>query len=62
MIWSNAAAAPLIPRPGRVAGVEKPNPGSDGMTTWNASSGRPPCASGSTSGPIILVNSTNELG
>ena len=38
MIWSNAAAARLMPRPVRVAGVEKPNPGSDGMTTWNASS------------------------
>ena len=62
MIWSNAAADSRIAQPGRVTGVEKPNPGSDGMTTWNASSARPPCASGSTSGPIIRVDSTNELG
>ena len=49
-------------QPGCVTGVENPKPGSDGTTTWNASSARPPCASGSTSGPIIRVDSTNELG
>src|SRR6266511_1172718 len=62
MIWSNAVAVRWTFQPGELSGVEKPNPGGDGMTTWKASSARPPCAAGSTSGPIIRVNSTNELG
>ncbi len=62
MIWSNARAVRATSQPGALSGVENPNPGIDGMTTWKASSARPPCATGSTSGPIIRVNSTNELG
>ncbi len=62
MILSNAAADSAIAQPCLGPGVEKPNPGNDGTTTWKASSARPPYASGSTSGPIILVDSTNELG
>ncbi len=62
MISSNASPVRCRPQPGDVVGVENPKPGSDGMTTWNASSRRPPCDSGSTSGPIIRLNSTNELG
>ena len=41
---------------------EKPNPGSDGHTTWKASSARPPCAVGSVSGPMTLPNSTTDPG
>ncbi len=62
MIRSKADADSLIAQPGALTGVENPNPGSEGTTTWNASSGLPPCATGSTSGPIIRVASTNELG
>src|SRR5262245_11717452 len=41
---------------------ENPNPGSDGQTTWNASSGLPPWAAGSVSGPITLWNSYTDPG
>ena len=41
---------------------EKPYPGSDGTTTWKASSARPPCASGAVSRGITSRNSTTEPG
>jgi hypothetical protein len=41
---------------------EKPNPGSDGATTWKASAASPPWAVGSVSGSITLWNSTIEPG
>jgi hypothetical protein len=62
MIASKARAVRATSQPGDPSGVENPKPGIDGMTTWNASSARPPCPTGSTRGPIIRVNSTNELG
>ena len=34
--------------------AEKPKPGSEGQTTWKASAGLPPCATGSTSGAITF--------
>ena len=43
------------------SGAENPKPGSDGMTTSNASAGSAPCATGSVSGPIKGRNSKNEL-
>ena len=42
--------------------AEKPKPGSEGQTTWKASAGLPPCATGSTSGAITFWNSTIEPG
>jgi hypothetical protein len=44
------------------SGVLKPKPGIDGMTTWKASSARPPWATGSVSGPTRSRKSTNEPG
>ena len=49
-------------QPAWTTGVLNPNPGIEGTTTWNASSARPPCASGSVSGPIMSRNSANEPG
>src|SRR5215204_3785986 len=43
-------------------GTENPKPGSEGATTWKASAGSPPWARGSVSGPMMLRNSTTELG
>jgi len=40
---------------------ENPNPGTDAATTWKARAGSPPCARGSVSGPMSLVNSTIEF-
>ena len=37
---------PPVSQPGSASGPEKPKPGSDGATTWNASAGSPPCARG----------------
>ena len=51
-----------VPQPGRVGLPLKPKPGSDGQTTWKASSGLPPCATGSVSGPMTLKNSTTDPG
>ncbi len=57
------AAIVQSPPPGAGAiGVLKPKPGIDGTTTWNASSARPPCATGSVSGPMRSRNSANEPG
>ena len=50
------------PQPVAVGLPEKAKPGSDGQITWNASSALPPCAVGSTSGPMTLWNSTIEPG
>ena len=50
------------PQPVVVGLPEKPKPGSDGQTTWNASAASPPCAVGSVSGSITLWNSTIEPG
>ena len=41
---------------------ENPNPGSDGITTSNASSAEPPWATGSVSGPMSRKKSMTELG
>jgi len=47
----------------RSAGLsEKPKPGSDGATTWNASSALPPCVAGSVKGPMTLKNSITDPG
>ena len=43
-------------------GLDHPNPGSDGTTTSNASSGSPPDAPGSVRGPITSWNSQNVHG
>jgi hypothetical protein len=50
---ANAFAIRALSQPGSVAGPEKPYPGRDGTTTWNARDGSPPCDRGSVSGPII---------
>jgi len=50
------------PNPGDRGLSEKPYPGIDGATTWNASSASPPWATGSVNGPMILVNSAIEPG
>ena len=50
-----------LPHPS-VAGVEKPYPGSDGITTSKAWAGSPPWLRGSVSGPMTRRNSTGELG
>ena len=42
--------------------AEKPWPGSDGMTRWNASSAAAPCAVGSVSGSMIFSCSMIEPG
>lgn len=47
-----AFAERLTPHPASWTGVENPNPGSDGTTTWNRSD----------SGPITLVKSAGEPG
>src|SRR5947208_1982598 len=45
-----------------VVGPENPNPGSAGITTWNASEAWPPYDTGSVSGPIRSRNSTIDPG
>jgi hypothetical protein len=42
--------------------VEKPKPGSEGLTRWTASPGSPPCAAGSVRGPMRCGNSRNDPG
>ena len=59
---ANAFAIRALSQPGSVVGPEKPYPGRDGTTTWNARDGSPPCARGSVSGPIIPANSSTEPG
>src|SRR5215217_9678197 len=39
-----------------------PKPGIDGATTWKASAATPPWETGSVRGPIMVRNSTTELG
>ena len=51
-----------MPQPVRVGLPLKPNPGSDGHTTWNASDADPPWATGSVSGPMTFRNSSTEPG
>ena len=51
-----------MPHPASVGLSLQPKPGSDGQTTWNASDASPPCAVGSTSGPITSWNSTTDPG
>jgi hypothetical protein len=53
MSVSKARATRARVQPRSVTGVLNPNPGREGTTTWKASSARPPCATGSTSGPIM---------
>src|SRR6185369_11520639 len=50
------------PHPGVVGRPEKPKPGSEGATTWNASAASPPKAVGFVSGSKTLWNSTIEPG
>ena len=57
-----ASAIRSIPQPTRVGLSLKPNPGTDGQTTWKASAASPPCAVGSVSGPRTFRNSTIEPG
>jgi hypothetical protein len=54
---AHARAIRLIAQPGPDRGVEKPYPGIDGTTTWNAGP-----STGSVSRPMSRRNSTNELG
>ncbi len=49
-------------QPGCSSGTEKPCPGTDGATTWNASAGSAPYDRGSVSGPMISRNSATEPG
>src|SRR5690606_6311291 len=58
----DAGHGPGAPSAGSLSGVLKPNPGIEGMTTWKASSARPPWATGSVSGPIMSRKSRNEPG
>ena len=57
----HAPAMRIGSQPG-CSGCENPNPGIDGITTWNASDGSSPCAAGSVSGPMMSANSTNDPG
>jgi hypothetical protein len=50
------------PHPTSFGRDEKPKPGSDGTTTSNASSARPPNAVGSVSGSMILICSKIDPG
>ena len=61
---SSANTSAILPTPHPVVpGLpEKPNPGSDGATTWNASAASPPNLVGSVNGSMILWNSTIEPG
>ena len=60
MSVSQASAIFSTPHPVRVGLPEKPYPGSDGQTTWKASSARRD--GGFVSGSITLWNSTIEPG
>ena len=62
MSTPNASPIRLGAQPVVGAGPEKPNPGRDGATTWNASAGSPPCARGSVSGPTTSRNSAIDPG
>ena len=57
-----ATAMRPMSQPGLVGLSEKPNPGMEGTTTWKASAGDPPCATGSVSGPITSRNSNTDPG
>jgi hypothetical protein len=50
------------PQPSSAGSAEKPYPGIDGSTRWNASPAVPPCAAGSVSGPTIPSSSITEPG
>ena len=52
----------VVPQPRPVSGLEKANPGSDGITRSNAIDGSRSCARGSVSGPITSRYSTTEPG
>jgi len=62
MSASYVRATRAMVQPRSTTGVENVNPGGDGTTTENASSARPPCETGSVSGPIMSRKSTNEPG
>jgi hypothetical protein len=49
-------------QPRSVGLAEKPKPGSDGATTWNASRASPLCSVGFVSGLMILKNSITDPG
>src|SRR5260221_1924977 len=55
-------ALPISSHPVSEGLSENAKPGSEGTTTWNASSEFPPNRVGSVSGPITSKNSTNEPG
>ena len=62
MSVSHASAIRATFQPGPAGLSEKPKPGMEGITTWNASAASPPCATGSVSGPISCRNSRTEPG
>lgn len=62
MIDAHAAAMRSTPQPVRPGLSLKPYPGSDGQTTWKASKGSAPYASGSLSGPMTSRSSTIDPG
>src|SRR5258707_14572642 len=62
MSIAHALAIRGRPHPRAVGLSENPYPGSDGATTWEASSGPPPWAVGSVSGAMTLRDSTTEPG
>ena len=49
-------------QPSSFGSLEKPYPGRDGSTRWNASAAVPPCAVGSVSGPTVSSSSMTEPG
>ena len=57
MIRSNASAVRTRSQPWPVSGVEKPKPGIDGTTTWNAGP-----SAGSARAGASAANSTNDAG
>ena len=59
---SHASAIRTWSQPGPDSGVEKPDPGNDGATTWKASAGSPACRAGSVSGPTRSRRSSTEPG
>ena len=64
MIRSNASAVRTMSQPWLVSGVEKPKPGIDGTTTWNAGAGPTPEVDARAFGELgaMPANSTNDDG
>ena len=62
MSAAQALATRALFQPGSCVGPENAYPGTDGITTSNASAASPPCRVGSVSGPIRSRNSTDVEG